>query len=350
MFELPSRLIATQPSKTREGARLFVYNRKSRERVHITVREIGTFLRAGDLLVLNDIAVEPARVFLQKITGGRVEVLFLSPTSPRHWEVLLGGKNVSGAKTLRDESGEMKFRITRDLGEGRFELELDLDTHEFLPWLRKHGVPPLPPYILQERRRRRESVEFSDQEFYRTDFFRKKSDHYGAVAAPTAGLHFSRNFLDELFAKGIETSFISLAVGWGTFQPLTEEHQRTGKLHSERVEISPASAQQLWKAKKEGRRIISVGTTVVRSIEWWARLGAPPEGASGDCDLFLRPPWKSEWIDALVTNFHLPDSSLLLLVAGFLGDDGLNTLVSLYHEAISREYRFYSYGDAMLIL
>jgi S-adenosylmethionine:tRNA ribosyltransferase-isomerase len=182
-----------------------------------------------------------------------------------------------------------------------------------------------------------------DAKRYQTDFSRQS----GAVAAPTAGLHFSQSLLENLRSRGIEIEFIHLSVGWGTFQPLTEEHWKSGRLHAEWVEISESASQRILKQKSKGKRVIAVGTTVVRALEWWH----PRKTLKGWCDLFLRPPWKSEIVDAMVTNFHLPGSSLLVLVGSFIDPEkGRDRLLKLYEEAVQAEYRFYSYGDAMLIL
>jgi S-adenosylmethionine:tRNA ribosyltransferase-isomerase len=186
----------------------------------------------------------------------------------------------------------------------------------------------------------------SDTERYQTEFAAVP----GAVAAPTAGLHFTKALLDRLTANGTQTEFVTLDVGWGTFQPLGAEEWASGKLHAERVEIKASVARAILQAREEGRRVVAVGTTVVRSLEWWSRQGAPSDGIAGSCDLFLKPPWTPTVVGALVTNFHLPGSSLLALVAGFLGENGLETVKKLYAEAIAEGYRFYSFGDAMLIL
>jgi S-adenosylmethionine:tRNA ribosyltransferase-isomerase len=348
-YALPNDRIAVAPSPVRDQSRLLVYDRESRETVHATVAEIGHWLRPGDLLVLNSARVDPARVSWAKPSGSLEEIVFLRPLTgddrTSNWEVIVSGRRLS-LDTTYDLPGGFSFSIVSRREGGRAVITLPNSIGEVRTWLEIHGRPPLPPYIRRERLRRGlEEDSGEDVERYQTDF----ASSPGAVAAPTAGLHFSKEQLQRLGSAGIETAFLHLSVGWGTFEPLTAEHFETGRLHPEWVEIARDTVSKIARARRENRRIVAVGTTSVRALEWWALQGEPPE-LSGWCDLFLFPSWAPKIVSAMVTNFHLPRSSLLVLVAAFLGRSGEERLLQLYREAVEKEYRFYSYGDAMLIL
>ncbi len=349
-FDLPESHVATLPAPEREKARLFVYDRARDLKEHGIVSEVSRWLKPGDLLVLNDTRVDPVRVVWRKKSGGKGELLLLKLLRDggdrSEWEALVAGKRIRKGES-HELVGGLRFTLL-ERSEGTLcRIELNEGAAAVHTRLTEIGRPPLPPYIRAARKRAgMKDEQESDPERYQTEFARVP----GAVAAPTAGLHFSKILLEQLAGKGIETAFLTLAVGWGTFQPPGPGEWESGRLHAEHVEISSAAAGKILTARKEGRRIVAVGTTVVRSLEWWNRSGAPEAGLSGWCDLFLKPPWTPAVVDVLVTNFHLPGSSLLALVAGFLGENGIEKIKKLYAEAIQRGYRFYSYGDAMLIL
>ncbi|MFH1018475.1 MAG: tRNA preQ1(34) S-adenosylmethionine ribosyltransferase-isomerase QueA [Pseudomonadota bacterium] len=349
-FDLPKSHIATLPAPEREKARLFVYDRGRDATAHAAVSDISKWLRRGDVLVLNDTRVDPVRVVWRKRGGGRAELLLLKllkdPGDRSEWEALVAGKRIRIGSSW-DLPENLRLTLL-ERNEGTLcRIELSAGAAAVRAWLEKVGSPPLPPYIRAARKSAgMDDEQEPDSERYQTEFARNP----GAVAAPTAGLHFSKALLERLRGEGVETVFLTLDVGWGTFQPLSSKEWVSGRLHPEYVKIPSETAKRILAAKEAGRRIVAVGTTVVRSLEWWNRSGAPAGGVSGWCDLFLRPPWTPAVVDALVTNFHLPGSSLLALVAGFLGKDGIEKIKNLYAEAIRREYRFYSYGDAMLIL
>ncbi|HLG20616.1 MAG TPA: tRNA preQ1(34) S-adenosylmethionine ribosyltransferase-isomerase QueA, partial [Bdellovibrionota bacterium] len=319
------------------------------ERTHSTFSEIDAWLRPGDLLVLNSARVDPARVRWTKPSGSEEEILFLRPIAgdENHstWEAIVSGKRLAG-KTPYSLPNGLSFTLLSRAEGGRATISLPKAIPALRAWMAEHGRPPLPPYIRRERSRRGLKEEFSeDVARYQTVF----AEREGAVAAPTAGLHFSTDLLERLKNRGVEVSFLHLAVGWGTFEPLTREHFESGRLHSEWVEMPRDLVSRLQDARKEGRRIVAVGTTSVRALEWWAEQREPRE-LFGWCDLFLRPPWKPKVVNAVVTNFHLPQSSLMVLIAAFLGNGGVRRILELYAEAIAKKYRFFSYGDAMLIL
>lgn len=327
---------------------MLVFDRQKDSSLHSEVCEIGTWLGEGDLLVLNRARVEKARVPWTDPKGRDQELVLLRPLDggkeSSRWEAIVSGKNLPLSEPLALPGG----RSFQKLQSGSTaEIVIDASVQTVREWLEEKGLPPLPPYIRKERRRHGEAEdEPSDCERYQTTF----AEEGGAVAAPTAGLHFSDDLLNALRGWGVEIATIHLAVGWGTFQPMTQELWERGRLHEEEVTVSRENASLLLQAMKEGRRIVAVGTTVVRALEWWHQQGRPEEGLKGACDLFLRPPWKPSVISALLTNFHLPQSSLLALVGAFCGDDGEKTILRLYKEAIENEYRFFSYGDCMLIL
>ncbi len=348
-YALPPRLIAQRPAARRDGSRLMLLLRGSGVSRDHNFAEVPGLLRSGDVLVLNDTKVVPAKFFCLRPTKGRIEGLFLREISPRPggaWEVLL--KNTARCRigehlTFQGEQ-ETGLTLEEDLGEGRWIV------HPFPGGsaeeiLTRCGITPLPPYI----HRPDLSAEVEDRDRYQTVYAVRS----GAVAAPTAGLHFTPQILSELSNAGIRTVCVTLHVGLGTFQPVKTEDLREHKMHSEYFELGTEAAEQIATAKAEGRRIVAVGTTSVRVLESVAseREGRI-ESASGWTNLFLYPPAEFRIVDALLTNFHLPKSTLLMLVAAFCQParkGGVKLILDAYAEAIRREYRFFSYGDAMLI-
>lgn len=332
-YDLPDELIAQAPLAERPASRLLVVDGAAGTWRDGRFRGLPGLLEPGDLLVLNDTRVIPARVFGRKENGGRIELLV---------ERLLGERGATG-QLRASKSPAPGVRLQFDGGatavvKGRcgpgsdlFELAFD---RPVLPWLEAHGRMPLPPYI-------RRVDDAADATRYQTVYGR----HPGAVAAPTAGLHFDAALLAELAAAGVQTATVTLHVGAGTFQPVRAEDPREHRLHAERVEVGPAVCAAVAATRARGGRVIAVGTTVVRSLEA-AATEAGLEPFTGETELFILPGYRFRVVDALVTNFHLPESSLLMLVCAF---GGQRTVLGAYRHAVAARYRFFSYGDAMFI-
>ena len=344
-YSLDPALIAQQPSSQRDRSRLLRLRRRDGSTGDHTFSDLPELLRAGDLLVVNDTAVVPARFLCRRAGGARIEGLFLRELSPGHWEVMLRNAARSrGGETLSVQgAGDIAVTLVSPLGDGRYEVAVTPATGA-LDLLGRFGTTPLPPYI---HRSGRHHDDQADRRRYQTVYAARP----GAVAAPTAGLHFTEELLAALAAKGIRTVPVTLHVGVGTFAPVKTDDLTAHRMHAEWYELPTATAQAVQAARQEGRRIIAVGTTSVRVLESAAAKGqfAP---ASGWTDLFIRPPASFRVVDALITNFHLPRSTLLMLVAAFCspGDErGLDMILAAYAHAIAQGYRFYSYGDAMLI-
>ena len=332
-YALPAELIAQEPAPERSAARLLVLDRASGERRHLGVRDLPICLRAGDLVVVNDTRVIPARVAARRPSGGRLEVLFVRPLAAEaEWEVLVRGAPRVGERVhLPQAEGEW----SACLGDGRWHLRLRVDA-PVLVWLDRVGEVPLPPYI-----RRPQGPAPTDRERYQTVYARAA----GAVAAPTAGLHLTEPLLEELRGAGVEIASLTLHVGPGSFLPLRDDDLETAVVASERYELPPLTVERIGAAQARGSRIIAVGTTTVRALESAAVDGTLRAGA-GEAELFIRPGHRFRVVDALLTNFHLPRSSLLALVAAFAGWDRTR---AAYADAVRLRYRFYSFGDAMLI-
>ena len=339
-YVLPESLIAAVPSRRREGSRLLVLQRSSGEITHTGFSELSEFLSAGDLLVLNDTKVFPARLIGQKESGGHVEVLLLERFPEPDRTLWLGlidaGKKPQVGSELRFGGG-ITAEVLGDLGRGRFGLEFH-HVGNFDEQLQSLGEPPLPPYVLRGR-----PVEALDHDRYQTVY----ACHSGAVAAPTAGFHFTDELLEKLAAKGIARTLLTLHVGPGTFQPVRSERIENHRMEGERYTLSAVAAARINRAKETGGRIIAVGSTSTRTLEWVARRQGRIVADEGITRLYIHPGHRFHVIDGLITNFHLPGSTPLILVAAFAG---LDLIRRAYHEAIEKKYRFYSYGDAMLIL
>lgn len=338
-FDLPPELIAQEPAARRTDARLLHYRRDTGEIFHRHVRDLPQILRRGDLLVLNDTKVVPARFTLRKPTGGLVEGLWIdSEGHPfKRWHVLLRnlGRFEPGLELTFAGDPSATLRVLGKRGDDGYDVECSHDWEELLG---RVGRMPLPPYI----RRGKESDERdrADRERYQTAF----AEAGTSVAAPTAGLHFDGAFLHRLEEDGIEWTSIRLHVGLGTFKPVDVEDLASHPMHREQWEIGEHGMNALNAAKATGRRIVAVGTTVVRTLESQppGRIGR----GRGETDLLIQPPYEFKHIDALITNFHLPRSTLLALVDAFVGTSERRRM---YDEAIRRRYRFFSYGDAMLL-
>jgi S-adenosylmethionine:tRNA ribosyltransferase-isomerase len=340
-FDLPERLIAQTPAP-RGTSKLLVLRRGHARLEHTSIASLPDLLRAGDLLVLNDTKVFPARLLGKRVpSGGAVECLLLSKLDDDRWDALVhpGQKLKPGATVeFRGESHVLHAEILERRFHGRRTIRLWSGTSAGIDEsIDALGHVPLPPYIAR-------ADDTSDRERYQTVYARER----GSVAAPTAGLHFSDEILQALARRGVERAAVTLHVGYGTFQPVRVDDVEAHRLDAERFEISEATAIAVNTAKREGRRVIAVGTTTTRTLEAAARLGGGSiTPGSGWTDLFIYPGFAFQIVDGLMTNFHLPRSSLLMLVSAFAGRE---QVMAAYREAVAREYRFYSYGDAMVVL
>jgi S-adenosylmethionine:tRNA ribosyltransferase-isomerase len=341
-YYLPAELIAQQPVGVRSDSKLLVFNRSSSELTDSTFSGIGDFLLRGDCLVLNDTKVLPARFFGERGSVGKLEALFLAERSPGVWEVMLkGSRKVRQGEIicLKDKTKNdfCEAEILNKTDQGGCWLKIKTDaTVETI--LEKIGFPPLPPYIKRGDDLGQAAI---DKLRYQTVYAR----HTGAVAAPTAGLHFTDELIKQLKQTGIHFAYITLHIGEGTFKPITTENLDEHKIHQEQFSIDEKNAQIVNATKEKDGRIIAVGTTSARTLETIA-TGSQVKAARGTTELFIKPGYKFKMVDAMVTNFHLPKSTLLALVAAFAG---LENILAAYQHAIEKQYRFYSYGDAMLI-
>jgi len=337
-YALPEELIAYYPPQNREESKLLVIERSTKSLYfHENFSEIKRYLRAGDVLVLNKTKVFPARLSAKKPTGGKVEVLLLKKTTGTVFqtEVLLKGKSIKPGVEFVSEGEMIRFKVLEKLEDGKYYVEMESLTGSSLDELIKiEGKAPLPPYI------KREPSEL-DLIRYQTVF----AEEEGSVAAPTAGFHFTKELLNRLSQMGVRIKFITLHVGYGTFKPIKTKDVRKHSLDPEYVKVSPDVVEEVKLALSQGRRIIACGTTTVRALEFIASRGL--SSYEGLCDLFIYPGYEFKVVSAIITNFHLPKSSLLLLVCTFAGRD---LIFKAYEEAIKRKYRFYSYGDATFII
>ena len=336
-YHLPEELIAQHPAERRELSRLLVMGRDSGDCELRVFSDFPDYVRAGDCLVVNDTRVIAARLFGHRDpSGGRVEAFVLEERAPSRWQCLLrpGRRLNPGARVILDENAGA-FVVTARLDDGTFEVEFD--TADVLGLLERAGRVPLPPYIQRE-------ASAEDRERYQTVY----ADRPGAVAAPTAGLHFTPEILATVAAKGVQISRVTLHVGPGTFQPVKAERIEDHIMHEEAYEISPEAAATINATRAAGGRIIAVGTTSVRTLESCADPATRAVRAGkGRTRIFLHPPKRPLVVDALLTNFHLPRSTLLMLVSCFATPEHV---MAAYRLAVEKRLRFYSYGDAMLLL
>jgi S-adenosylmethionine:tRNA ribosyltransferase-isomerase len=332
-YYLPEDQIAQTPATPRDSSRLLVYNRQTDKIEHRIFHDVTDYLKAGDVLVINNTKVLPARLYAHTENGGVVEILLLKRVDKDSWEVLAKpGKKCKVGKQFKindklsfvvegvTDSGE---RIIKFLYNGVFEEILD-----------EAGSMPLPPYIKEK---------LKDKNRYQTVY--AKTD--GSAAAPTAGLHFTPELLQKIRDMGVEIVEVLLHVGLGTFRPVKEDIITDHKMHSEYYEVSQSAADAINKAKAEGRRIIAVGTTSVRTLESVTGDDGVVKPGSGNTQIFIYPPYKFKCVDALITNFHLPESTLIMLVAAMTGRE---KILSIYKTAVEEGYRFFSFGDAMFVL
>ena len=342
-FHLPPELIAQQPTDTRSDSRLLVLRRCRGDTEESRFSRVGDFLSPGDCLVLNDTKVLPARFFGRRSTGGKLEGLFLAESETGIWQVLLkAARKVKPGDVfyLKDKAKKDFCRavVLDKTAEGRCRLKIETGA-DIETVLDKIGFPPLPPYIKRDDDL---AAAARDRLRYQTVYARVP----GAVAAPTAGLHFTKPLIERLKQAGICFAYITLHVGTGTFKPIAAENLEDHEIHQERFSIDEENARIINAAKGKGSRIIAVGTTSTRVLETVA-CGSRIKATSSVTKLFIKPGYKFKIIDAMITNFHLPKSTLLALVVAFAG---LDNILAAYRHAIDERYRFYSYGDAMLIL
>lgn len=336
LYHLPPELIAQQPAAERDQARLLVVRREQSLLEHRVFHEFPDLLAPGDLLVLNNTRVLPARLLGRRArTGGKWEGLFLRQTGDLGEFMCQAGGKLREGEIIHVEPGPLELRLVARTPDGHWLVRPEAPG-SWATLLQAHGQVPLPPYIRKGR------AGAGDRDRYQTVYARAD----GAVAAPTAGLHFTERIFAALQARGIASTFVTLHVGPGTFQPIQVEDSAQHRMHSEWAEVKEEAVAAIAACKERKGKVVAVGTTSVRVLETVATRGELQPWA-GDTDLFIRPPYSFRVVDALVTNFHLPRSTLLLLVAALAGVD---LLMKAYHEAIERRYRFYSYGDAMLIL
>lgn len=351
-YPLDPGQIAQTPAERRDRARLMRLGRADRQIHHHRFADLPRLLRDNDLLVLNDTRVLPAKFVCRRRSGGRIDGLFLSEPAAGRWLVLLrnaGCCRIGEELELRGAE-RVRLGLLRRLGGGRWEVGLRTNESPLASAqdvLERAGRTPLPPYIRRDADRTR-AADSIDRERYQTVYARRA----GAVAAPTAGLHFTETLLGALRAKGVELVNLTLHVGEGTFAPVQDDDLSRHRMHAEWYDLPAATADAVRRARSAGRRVVAVGTTSVRVIEAVAAEHGDLRAANGWTDLFLYPPAEFRVTDALVTNFHLPRSTLVMLVAAFCspgGTDGRDMILHAYAEAARRGYRFYSYGDAMLI-
>lgn len=333
-YDLPDSFIAQTPVEPRDASQLLVLNRQTSEILHRRFCDIGEFLRAGDVLVFNDTRVVPARLAARKASGGQAEVLLLKRRAPLTWEVLVGGKNIHLGAVLKIEGEpDLQAVIIEALDGARRVIQF---SKPISPLLDRIGHVPLPPYI---------HAPLADPSRYQTVYAYAP----GSAAAPTAGLHFTPELLKQLEVQGVIGVFVTLHVGLDTFQPVGEARIEDHPMHGEWCYVGEDAARVINAARHEGRRVIAVGTTAVRTLESAAARGRPQRPVppfSGSTELYIYPGYEFRAVDALITNFHLPRSTLLMLVSAFAGRE---RILAAYETAKREGYRFYSFGDAMLI-
>ncbi len=332
-YDLPQELIAQTPSERRDASRLMLLDKKSGEIEHKHFYDLPEYLHKGDCLVMNDSRVLPARLFGKRITGGAVEVLLLRDRGEGVWECLTrpGRKTRAGTKLVFGND-ELSALVIDEIEGGNRLIKFEY-SGIFLETLERLGRVPLPPYIHEE---------LKDAERYQTVYSRE----IGSAAAPTAGLHFTTELLDVLKDKGVRLSYVTLHVGLGTFRPVKAERIEDHEMHAEYCIIPPDTVKEVNSAKEEGRRVIAVGTTSCRTLESRANEDGTVTEYSGFTNAFIYPGYRFKCIDALITNFHLPESTLIMLVSALAGRENI---LNAYEEAIKERYRFFSFGDAMFI-
>ncbi len=338
-FNLPQNLIAQKPATPRDSARLMALNRKTGIIEHKLFFQLPNFLQKGDLVIFNNSKVIPARLRGTRETGGKIEILLLRQENASTWEALLNKKVLPEKKIFL--ANNFWAKITKlPTGNKKWLIKFNIEGAHFKKMLNKYGEMPLPPYIKKS--------EYKDKEVkrqYQTIYAKPTQDK--SVAAPTAGLHFTKRLLTKLKKKGIELEYITLHVGLGTFMPVRAQNIKEHKMHPEQVEIKSQVLKKIRQAKKEGRRIISVGTTATRALESLPKNFNANEDYQRWINIFVYPGYNFKFTNGMITNFHLPKSTLLMMVSAFAGS---KIIKKAYAEAIINKYKFYSFGDAMLII
>ncbi len=334
IFDLPDDLIAQHPEVERDTSRLFVVQKKSQTFIHKRFTDLHEFIAPGDVMVMNNVKVIPARIYTRRISGGTVEIILTRKLSNTRWHIVCNRtKRIQPGEILyAKENQEIRFKVLEKSG-GILLVDSNIELSEEI--LLSIGNMPLPPYIQRK----------PDEDDY-TKYQTVYASEPGAAASPTAGLHFTESLIDDLKNRGVDIVFLTLYVSWGTFQPVRSENISSHQMHTESYILTPQTASTINRARKESRRIIAVGTTSLRVLESTYENGENQPG-KGETDIFIYPPYNVQSADALVTNFHTPGSTLLMLVSAFGGYD---TIMSAYKIAIEKGYRFFSYGDAMLII
>lgn len=338
-YELPPELIAQQPLPQRDASRMLVVNRATGTFEDKEFRLLGNYLRAGDCLVLNNTKVFPARLLGWRLpTGGSVEVLLLSEVEPLVWHVLARpGRRLKEGTVIEFGGSRLKARVVGARADGSRAIKFE-PTADFFKTVHEIGETPLPPYIQRDA-----SSSGEDRERYQTVY----AQQAGAIAAPTAGLHFTRKILDELKENKVQTAEVTLHVGYGTFEPVRVDDVSEHRVLPERYTISEEAAKLINDSRRAGGRVVAVGTTTTRALESSTSEAGDIVATEGTSDLTITPGYKFRAVDALLTNFHLPRSSLLLLISAFAGRE---LMLEAYRHAVKERYRFYSYGDCMLII
>ena len=334
-YDLPKELIAQTPAEPRDSSRLLVLDRQSGETVHKHFFDIIDYLDEGDLLVCNDSRVLPARIYgIKEPTGARVEFLLLKQISGNRWETLCKpGKKAKEGARFSFGDGLLYATVTEVKDDGNRVVDFECDEN-FFAALDKIGQMPLPPYITEE---------LKDKERYQTVY----SHELGSAAAPTAGLHFTTELMDKIRAKGVNIAYVTLHVGLGTFRPVKVDDVTKHKMHSEHYEVPEETAELIKKTKQSGKRVIAVGTTSCRTLESVAAEHGEVVPCEGFTEIFIYPGFEFKVLDGLITNFHLPESTLIMLVSAFAG---YGNIMNAYKTAVKERYRFFSFGDAMCIL
>ncbi len=336
-YELPQNLIAQKPHIPRDECRLMVCDRTTGTVRHTIFKNIVEYLKKGDLIVLNDTKVIPARIFGKKTTGGKVEIFLLEELDKNLFLCLTRGKIRQETEVILKNQKKALIRKLPNSDKRVVKFE---DSENIYELLEEVGEVPLPPYIKRDYDKYNKDRDF---EFYQTVFAKKE----GAVASPTAGLHFTQELLKKIKEKGVKIAYITLHVGVGTFKPVKEKEIEKHKMHREKFEISKETAELFNETKLSGGKVIAVGTTVVRALESSVNQRGELIPHKGSTDIFIYPGYKFRAIDSLITNFHLPKSTLLMLVSAFYSRE---KILKCYKEAIEKQYRFFSFGDAMFII
>ena len=333
-YDLPEELIAQYPVEPRDSSRLLVYDRKTQSITHKHFYDIVDYLQKGDVLVVNNTKVLPARIYgAKEHTGGRIEFLLLKRLDLTHWEVILKPGRIAKVGAVFCFGDKLKARV-ESIGEDGSRIVEFIYDGVFETILSEVGEMPLPPYIKQK---------LQDKTRYNTVY--SKVD--GSAAAPTAGLHFTKELIDKVKAKGVEFVEVLLHVGLGTFRPVKVDDVTQHHMHSEYYAVSQHAAEVINKAKSEGRRVICVGTTSVRTLESAADANGALHECSGNTEIFIYPPYRFKVVDSLITNFHLPESTLIMLVSALCSRE---EILDVYKLAVEEKYRFFSFGDAMMVL